>query len=42
MRVFVCFADVQLIRLAQEKNTKIALGILEKAKKICGNHGVIY
>uniref|UniRef100_A0A1J3EJ11 UspA domain-containing protein n=1 Tax=Noccaea caerulescens TaxID=107243 RepID=A0A1J3EJ11_NOCCA len=32
--------NVQLIRLAQEKNTKIALGILEKAKKICGNHGI--
>ncbi|CAH2045451.1 unnamed protein product, partial [Thlaspi arvense] len=29
----------ELIRLAQEKNMKIALGILEKAKKICGNHG---
>ncbi|KAG5394914.1 hypothetical protein IGI04_024877 [Brassica rapa subsp. trilocularis] len=30
----------ELIRLAQQKNMKIALGILEKAKKICGNHGV--
>ncbi|KAJ4901118.1 Adenine nucleotide alpha hydrolases-like superfamily protein [Raphanus sativus] len=30
----------ELIRLAQEKNMKIALGILEKAKKISGNHGI--
>ncbi|CAN7044635.1 hypothetical protein BRARA_B03210 [Brassica rapa] len=33
-------ANAELMRLAQEKNTKIALGILEKAKKLCGNHGV--
>lgn len=38
----VCvFADAGLIGLAQEKNMKIALGILDKAKKICLNHGVI-
>ncbi|CAF2002915.1 hypothetical protein HID58_076684 [Brassica napus] len=30
----------EFIRLAQQKNMKIALGILEKAKKICGNHGI--
>lgn len=40
MCVLVCYAGTELIRLAQEKNMKIALGILEKAKKISGNHGV--
>ncbi|CAH8361059.1 unnamed protein product [Eruca vesicaria subsp. sativa] len=32
--------SAELIRSAQEKNKKIALGILEKAKKISGNHGI--
>ncbi|KAL0737555.1 hypothetical protein Bca4012_013765 [Brassica carinata] len=32
--------SAELIRLAQEKNMKIALGILKKAKKISGNHGI--
>ncbi|KAF8090646.1 hypothetical protein N665_0470s0012 [Sinapis alba] len=38
-QIFYPFS-AKLMRLAQEKNTKIALGILEKAKKLCGNHGV--
>ncbi|CAN8266480.1 unnamed protein product [Cochlearia groenlandica] len=40
-QVFYPFSpNAQLINLAQEKNLKIALGILEKAKKLCGNHGI--
>lgn len=40
--MFLCvFADAELIRLTHEKNMKIALGILEKAKKMCLDHGVI-
>ncbi|XP_010502485.1 PREDICTED: uncharacterized protein LOC104779797 [Camelina sativa] len=30
----------ELIRLAHEKNMKIALGLLEKAKNMCLNHGI--
>ncbi|KAG7558753.1 UspA [Arabidopsis thaliana x Arabidopsis arenosa] len=40
-QIFYPFSpNSELIRLAQEKNMKIALGILEKAKKICLNHGI--
>ncbi|XP_024006879.1 uncharacterized protein LOC18013182 [Eutrema salsugineum] len=40
-QIFYPFSpNAELIKLAQNKNMKIALGILEKAKKICGNYGI--
>ncbi|KFK33536.1 hypothetical protein AALP_AA5G026200 [Arabis alpina] len=33
-------SNAELMGLAQAKNMKIALGILDKAKKICLNHGI--
>ncbi|KAL1206238.1 hypothetical protein V5N11_018285 [Cardamine amara subsp. amara] len=40
-QIFYPFSpNAELIKLAQEKKMKIALGILEKAKKIYLNHGI--
>ncbi|KAJ4888341.1 Adenine nucleotide alpha hydrolases-like superfamily protein [Raphanus sativus] len=40
-QIFCPFSpNAELMRLAQQRNTKIALGILQKAKKLCENNGV--
>ncbi|EOA23311.1 hypothetical protein CARUB_v10019085mg [Capsella rubella] len=40
-QIFYPFSpNSELIRLAHEKNMRIALGILEKAKNICLSHGI--